>query len=134
LARFCLWERFDGENYRYRLTPQSLAQANKQGLRVSHLVALLRRSVKNTPPNLVKAVERWEEKGVEVHLQAEVLLKLASPDILQALRSSPAARFLGDPLGPAAVVVKPGALKKVLSALAELGYLGEVDSHLLDEL
>jgi hypothetical protein len=45
---------------------------------------------------------------------------------LQRLRESKAARFLGDPLGPTAVIVRPGAQGKVLAALAEMGYLGEL--------
>lgn len=133
LARFCRWEKFDGENYRYQVTPQSLALAAHQGLKVSHLLALLRRFGKNVPPNLVKALERWEQRGIEARVQQEVVLKLSSPEILIALRSSPAARLLGEPLGTTAVVVKPGAIKKVLSALAEMGYLGEVDPALLDQ-
>jgi hypothetical protein len=59
-----------------------------------------------------------------------LVLRLESPDILDALRSSRASRFLGDPLGPAAVVVKQGAWEKVLQALAELGYLGEIKSDI----
>ncbi len=133
LARFCSWEPFDGENYRYQLTPQSLAQAAKQGLKVNHLLALLRRFARNVPPNLVKSLERWELRGVEARIQQEVILKLSSPEILLALRNSPTARYLGDPLGTTAVVVKPGAIKKVLSALAEMGYLSEVDQTLLGE-
>jgi hypothetical protein len=35
-------------------------------------------------------------------------------------------RFLGESLGPTAAMVKPGAVDKILSALAEEGYLGEV--------
>ena len=54
------------------------------------------------------------------------MLRLSSPEILQALRSSRAARFLGETLGPAAVAVKPNAGEKVLAVLAELGYLGEM--------
>jgi len=54
-----------------------------------------------------------------------VVLRLSSPKLLTELRKSRAARFLGDPLGPTAVIVQPGAWKKVLAILAELGYLGE---------
>jgi hypothetical protein len=33
---------------------------------------------------------------------------------------------LGEPLGPTTIAIKAGATQKVLSALAELGYLGEM--------
>jgi hypothetical protein len=45
---------------------------------------------------------------------------------MQKVRASRAARFLGEPLGPTAIVVKAGAQEKVLAILAELGYLGEI--------
>lgn len=125
LARFCAWEGFAGEVYRYRLTPASLERARRQGLRAEHLVALLRRSAAPLPPTLLKAVERWEERGEEARLERLLVLRLSSPELLQALRASPAARFLGDPLGPAAVIVRPGAWEKVRDALAAMGCLAE---------
>jgi hypothetical protein len=51
---------------------------------------------------------------------------LGSPDLLQSVRASRAARFLGDPLGPTTVIIKPGTGEKVLEILAEMGYLGEI--------
>lgn len=126
VARFSLWESEDDGAYHYRLTPTSLQRARKQGLRVSHLLALLRRDTPAIPPSLIKALERWEEHGTEAYLERVLVLRLSSPEILTKLRTSRAARFLGDPLGPAAVIVKPGAWEKVLATLTEMGYLGEI--------
>ncbi len=126
VARFGEWEKFDGEAYRYRLTPASLDRARRQGLRTSHLLILLRKHALAVPPGLVKALERWEAQGSQASLERLVVLRVKDPEILLALRATRAARFLGDPLGPAAVIVKPGAWNKVMAALAELGYLGEV--------
>jgi hypothetical protein len=123
VSRFCEWEGEKDEVYRYRLTPASLERARQQGLQLSHLLALLGRHTKAVPPVLVKALKRWEERGVEAKLESVLVLRFSSPEILQALRSSRAARFLGDPLGPAAVIVKPGAMEKVMAALLELGFL-----------
>jgi hypothetical protein len=129
-ARFSAWEGWDGRtlreiSYRYRITPGSLERAQKQGLRVSHLLALLRRHAPAVPPSLVKALERWEEQGTQARLEQLVVLRLSSPEILKELRASRATRFLGEPLGPTAIIVHAGAQQKVLVALAELGYLGE---------
>jgi hypothetical protein len=55
-----------------------------------------------------------------------VVLRVVSEDILVALRKSHASRFLGESLGPTAVAVNTGAIDKVMGALAELGYLGEI--------
>jgi Helicase conserved C-terminal domain len=125
IARFCEWEEAQPDAYRYRLTPSSLARARQQGLTVAHLLALLRRHADAVPPTLVKALERWEQHGTEATVEQMTVLRLASPELLQTLRASRAARFLDDPLGPTTVVVRPGAAEKVLAVLAEMGYLGE---------
>lgn len=130
IARFCQWEGQQGGEYRYRITPASLARARQQNLRVSHLITLLRRhSSAPPPPSLVRAIQRWELDGVQARLEPVTVLRLASPEMLAALRRSRAARFLGDPLGPTAVVIQPGARQKVLRALAEMGYLTEDESE-----
>lgn len=125
VSRFCEWEGEVDQVYRYRLTPASLERARQQGLQLSHLLAFLGRHAKTVSPVLVNALKRWEARGVEARLEPVLVLRLSSPEALQALRASPAARFLGDPLGPAAVIVKPGAREKVLAAILELGYLAE---------
>ena len=109
------------------MPPTARPRAGKQGLRASHLLALLRKHAPLTPPVLAKALERWEEHGSQARLERMVVLRVNSPEILQALKASRAARFLGDPLGPAAIAVRAGAWEKVLETLAELGYLGEVE-------
>lgn len=125
VARFCLWEGKDDEAYTFRVTAASLRRARQQGLKISHLLSVLRRHTSALPPNLVQALERWEEYGSEVRLERATILRLRKPHILQALRKSPAGRYLGDLLGPTTVIVKPGAGGKVLAALVEMGYLGE---------
>ena len=125
LARFSDWESENAEAYLYRLTPASLERARGQGLRVLHLLTLLRRYALTVPPSLEKALTRWQDNGTEAHLEHHLVLRLRNPDMLQMLRTSRAARFLEEPLGPTAVVVKAGAWEKVLAILAEMGYLGE---------
>lgn len=124
-ARFVSWEGFGKEAYHYRLTPGALLRARQQGLRVSHLLALFRKGNVVVPPILLKALERWEEQGSQARLERLVVLRVSRPEILQELRATRSARFLGELLGSTAVIVKEGAGEKVLAALAELGYLGE---------
>lgn len=127
LARFGTWEARKGDVYIYRITPKSLERARRQGLQLGHLMGLLKRHAQAISPSVAKALERWNEYGTQARIQHVVVLRLATPDLLQALRNSRAARFLGEPLGPTAIIIKPGAWKKVMEALAELGYLGEVE-------
>jgi hypothetical protein len=126
VARFCEWVKETQDEYQYRITPVSLTRARQQGLKVSQLVSLLNRHVKTLPPSLIKALERWDKLGNEARFEKMVVLRVVSEDILVALRKSRASRFLGESLGPTTVAVKAGAVDKVLGALAELGYLGEI--------
>lgn len=125
IARFSTWKSADENVYAYHLTPGSLKRAKDQGLRINHLLTILRRYALAVPPSLVRSLERWERYGSEAKIESALLLRLQDPDILKKLRKSRAARFLGDTLSPTVVIVKPGAWKQVLAALAELGYLGE---------
>ena len=127
LARFCEWDDERLEGYRYRLTPTSLARARTQELQVSQLISLLRKAAGAIPPNITAALKRWEQQGSEARLERALILRLRSPEMLQALRKSRAGRFLGDALGPTTVIVHAEAGEKVLAALAELGYLGEFE-------
>ncbi len=126
LARFCDWEKETPGEYVYRISPGSLRRARQQGLKVSQLVTMLTRYAKAVPPSLVKALERWDKLGSEARLAKMVVLRVSSDEILQALRKSRASRYLGEPIGPGVVEVKAGAIDKVLAALAEMGYLGEI--------
>jgi hypothetical protein len=126
LARFCEWGKETPEEYQYQISPASLTRAHQQGLSVNQLITLLNRYSKAVPPSLLKALERWEKIGSEARLEKLLILRVTSVEVLQALRKSRASRFLGEPIGPTTISIKPGAAQKVLSALAELGYLGEI--------
>lgn len=126
VARFCEWEEPKAGAYQYRLSPSSLARALQQGLKVEQLLSLLaKHAAGGLPPVLVQALKRWEANGVEARLQRQVVLRVSRPEVLEEMRRSRAARFLGEALGPTTVVVKEGAQFKVLAALAELGLLAE---------
>lgn len=126
VSRFGEWEAKKAESYRYRITPASLKRAGGQGLKVEHLLALLAKHAEGgTPPVLVKALKSWEAHGTEARLQNQVILRVSRPEILEELRKSKAARFLGESLGPTAVVVKGGAQARVLAALTGMGLLAE---------
>jgi hypothetical protein len=77
---------------------------------------------------LVKALKRWEINGTEARVQTQVILKVSRPEVLEEIRKSRASKFLGEALGPTTVIVKGGAIQKVMEALTELGLLTEVIS------
>lgn len=126
VSRFCEWDTPKEDVYRYRLSTGSLAKAKEQGLKVEHLLTLLSRHTDaGVPPTLVKALKRWEVNGTEARLQTQIILKVSRPEVLEEMRKSKAAKFLGEALGPTTVIVKGGAVQKVMEALMELGIVGE---------
>ena len=127
VSRFCEWEQPKDDVYRYRLSTNSLAKAKEQGLKVEHLLALLAKHTDaGVPPSLVKALKRWEGNGTEARVQTQIILKVSKPEILEEIRRSRASKFLGEALSPTTVIIKVGAIQKVMEALTELGLLTEV--------
>lgn len=126
LSRFVDWLEVSPSKGSYQITPNSLAKAKEQGLLPKHLIQLLRKHAENgLPPILYEAIKRWDADGTQASIQTQTVLRLGSPEILQAIRESPAAHWLGESLGPTTVIIKPNGEKAILQALSGLGYLCE---------
>lgn len=126
ISRFCEWDEPKEDVYRYRISVRSLAKAKEQGLKAEHLLVLLSKHAEaGVPPSLVKALKRWEVHGTEARVETQVVLRVTKPEVLEELRKSKAAKYLGEVLSPTAVIVKGGAIQKVMEAMAELGLLME---------
>lgn len=123
LARLAEWEPRRGDEYRYRITAKSLRRASQQGLKGEHLLGLLRAHAAELPPSLLKALERWQRQGEEMRLEEHLLLRLRDPQTAEALRHSPAARFLGEALGPTTFIVPRHSARKLREVLLTLGWL-----------
>lgn len=130
VARFCTWEAPKRGVYRYRLEAASLQRARAQGLEISQLLGLLKsHASSDIAPNLLQALQRWEKEGTQAKMTQMIVLRLATGEMLKALRNSRAARYLGAPLGPNAIEVKAGARQQVMRVLTEMGYLGEFEDE-----
>ena len=130
VARFCEWEAPKRDTYRYRIRARSLEAAREQGLEVRQLLALLKAGAKpSLPPNLLQALQRWQQHGSQARMGRMLVLRLSSAAAMKALRASRAARYLGEVLGPNAIEVKAEAASNVLAVLMELGYLGELEGN-----
>jgi hypothetical protein len=124
ISRFVEWLDVSAAQGTYQITPASLLKAREQGLLPKHLILLLRKHAESgLPPILYQAIKSWEAEGTQANIQTQTILRLGTPEILQALRESSAAHWLGESLGPTAVILKPGAEKSVIQALSALGYL-----------
>jgi hypothetical protein len=118
-----------GETYRYRLSPASLERARAQGISAARLDDFLRRHNSGPVPIPVRdALRRWDEQGGEVALHQAVVLRVASPALLDQLLQNPrAARCVLERLGPAAALVRRGDAERLAGLIRELGYLVERD-------
>jgi hypothetical protein len=126
LARFCEWEGEKADEYKYRISAQSLKRANEQGLKADQMLSLLVKHTRgNVPPALVKALKRWEANGAEARVENLSVLRVSRPEVVTELRKSRAGKFLGELLSPTTVVIKDGAIQKVMAALMEMGVMGE---------
>ena len=127
IARFCDWGDEKRDEYQYHVSARSLKRATEQGLKSEQLLSLLVKVTKSAvPPALVKALKRWEANGTEARAESQTILRVTRPEVLEELRKSKAARFLGEALGPTAVIVKSEAVPKIAAALAELGVLLDI--------
>ncbi len=128
VSRFTEWLPKQKEAYRYQVTARALERARRQGLEARQLMGLLKTYSANAlPPNLIQALKRWEQQGTQARIEAMQVLRVNSAGALKALRASRAARYLGEPLGPASIAIKAGAGKQIMQVLVELGYLGTLD-------
>ena len=128
ISRFCEWDGEKGDEFHYRATARSLTQVREQGLKAEQLLSLLVKYTNGAvPPALVKALKQWDTHGMEARVEKLLVLRVKRPEILDELRRSKAAKFLGEILSPTAVIIKSGAEARVLAALAEIGLLAEME-------
>lgn len=126
LARMAEWEGFHRGEYRYRITAHSLHRARQQGLKVEHLIHLLRQhAAGELPPNLLKALESWAQQGSQIALEEHLLLRLSDEKLAETLKRSAAARLLGEALGPKTFLVPRGNERKLNEILLTLGWFVE---------
>jgi len=141
IARFCEWDERGLDtplrgysttriNYKYHITARSLKHAKEQGLKAEQLLSLLVKHTDNkVPPPLVKALKRWDANGTQARMETQIILRVSQPEVLEEMRKSKAGKFLGEVLSPTAVVIKSGAIQKVMEAMVELGLFAEVENQ-----
>lgn len=129
IARFCEWGTYKAEAYYYFITPSSLARSEKQGLKVAHLISLLKNHSEAIPPNMMTALERWHKQGIQASISKKTIMRLGSPAVLKALKRSPAERYILEQLGPTVVIIKEGSEEKIAQALVELGFFVGIEDQ-----
>ena len=128
IARFSDWialEEVDSvKYYRFQATPKSLKRAAVQGLKASQLTVLLERwSGSPLPDGFSRALENWESTGTQITLQPAVLIRFDAPEVLAALKKTPAARLILEELNDKTIRIHPNAEAELTAALVKLGHL-----------
>ncbi len=136
LARIAAWETRSDTGYTYRFTPASLRQAGTQGIKTKHILTFLHRATGDqVPTSLAEMLEGWAEGRAPVTLRSAVLMHAGTPEALERLQNKPNInRYLGRPLGPAVVEVRPGMWPELCQALRAIGVLPEIDGLEEDEV
>ena len=130
IARFTQWQPSPVGEFHYLLTPESLGKAAERGLKPTHLLRSLKKHADSpVPPSVLKAIEQWSKFGPQAKVSEFTILEVSTPDILEALKKTHAARYLSRTLTPTIAVVNHGAEDKIRIALTELGYLTQISLY-----
>lgn len=123
ISRFTNWVSFDGNEYTYRITPQSLKDATEHGMEVKHFRSILISSCESMPPAISDAISRWELKGVEAEIEKALILRVADPEILQFLQSNRrTSKYMLEILSPTSAVILEGSQTKLYEAAVKNGF------------
>ena len=131
LARCLSWVGRQGTAFIYRLDPQGLEAARRQGLEMRHVIAALERAARRPlPPGLAKALASWVKDGARVVARQLRVVTFKDADTARrAARLSGMAAIPRETLGPQAWVVRPEHLGRVRLLLAENGLLMDVEGE-----
>ncbi|UCG25112.1 MAG: helicase-associated domain-containing protein, partial [Chloroflexota bacterium] len=112
----------------YRLTPRSLERAREQGIGADRLGEFLARaSQRPAPAGVLRAIQRWSERGSEATLEDVVLLRVRDAEVLEKLRANPKTRaYFSESMGDHAALVRAGDWPKLRQAAAAMGLFIDV--------
>ena len=114
-----------GKPYLYQITPQSLLRAQEAGIGPQRVVQFLEKAgQRKIPASTRRAIERWQEKGMEGRLEQVVILRVRDAAILETLQNNPKTQpYLGERLGDLAVIVNGQDWGQLQHITAQLGLL-----------
>jgi len=128
-ARFCDWGSQKGSRFDYRITPESLQRMKEQGLTTDQLVSLLQKYArKPLPGNIITALKQWEKNGLEVEINPQVMIRVKSAKIMDALFDSPAKSRILERLNPECALIDRKEIPLIQATFLEMGYFVEIFS------
>jgi Helicase conserved C-terminal domain len=125
LARVADWLETQAGAFVYHLTPRSLKRAGDQGIKAARVLEFLEQKSGKPPPSTVlRAIERWAERGGEARIEPAVLLRTKDAATLDALLKIDALKRAGaERIAPNCAVIRPRDLRAIRAAIAASGLL-----------
>lgn len=124
LARFTTWQA-NAEPFTYKLDAHSLERASEQGINAPQIEAFLKKQLESKPiPKAIVNLLKFAQSGAvgEVTMEALLVLRTTSPEMLDRLFEEPAfRRYLGAKLGPMACVIRADQRDDLKSKLEQNG-------------
>jgi Helicase conserved C-terminal domain len=125
LARVANWSATRAEDYIYRLAPESVNAAMKQGITAPRILEFLQQhSTKPVPPNLIKAIKRLSQYGAEARMEQAYMLRTRDAATLDLLLNTHAVRkAMIERLSPTCALMRQREARAVASAIIRSGLL-----------
>lgn len=126
LARFAAFNRREGKQISYYLTPRAISQALKQGVTIDQIIGFLQRITATQPsPKLETTLRNWANRWGTVRLERVMLLHVTDEAVVEALRQhSGLRRKLSRAIDDRTLAIPANEASAVEQALTELGYVG----------
>jgi hypothetical protein len=127
LARVADWVE-SGDRFTYRLTPDSLERARKQGISVKRVLEFLDEVTDGPlPRSLEAAVTRWNARGTEAWMARSIVLRLSSEELMNhAMSSRRVGHLIKEQIGPTTALVSDQDWPRVVAGLEEMGLLPQI--------
>lgn len=122
LGRFAEPLGADGFTRRYRLTPATLARADAEGMTPARLARWFQDRTGEEMPPAIRLMFRGDDAQPDWAARKELILTLPDPVLIDGLIQHPlTAPYLGERLGPGAVIVRERGFQSLRAVLAQLG-------------
>jgi hypothetical protein len=125
LARVADWVSTGEDAFTYRLTPRSMARAQEQGITPQRVVEFLEQNTgKPLPPSVLKAINRWVERGPEARIERVRLIKTKDgPTMELLLANQNIRRVMLERLAPNCIAVRERDAKAIAAEIVQSGLL-----------
>ncbi len=127
IARCCEWDNPRSHNYIYHFSQRAFVILEKQGLKITQLITLLKHYArKPVPRNILQALERRDRFGEEVQLMKIFVIKVKTAAILDRLLDSTMKKYILSRLDATTAEISADSLPIIRAALIEMGVFAEI--------